>query len=71
MPPRAQSVPQTMSDTRQIEASPGPSYPAEFLRAAHGHAQKAAPGYRSLSGRDQSCYLSSLRDWAILPSPVL
>lgn len=62
VPQRAQSVPQTMLDTRQIGAQPGSSYHAEFLLATHWHTQKAGPGYHSLSGKDQSCYLSSLRD---------
>lgn len=71
MSQRAQSVPRTMLDTRQIEAQPGSSYHTEFLLAAHGHAQKAGPGYHSLSGKDHSCYLSSLSEWAILLPLVL
>lgn len=63
VPPRAQSVPQTMLDTRQIGAQPGSSYQAEFLLATRGHTQKADPGYHSLSGKDQSCYLSSVSEW--------
>lgn len=70
VPQQVQSVPQTMLDTRQIEAQPGSSYHAEFLLAAQGHIQKAGPGYHSLSGKDQSWYLSSLREWAILLPPV-
>lgn len=71
VPQQAQSVPQTMLDTRQTGASPGSSYHAEFLHVAYGHTQKADPGYHSLPGKDQSCYLSSLSSWAILLSPAL
>lgn len=59
---RAQSVPQTMLDTRQTGDQPGFSYNAEFPLAAHGRTQKASPGYHSLPGKDQSCYFSSLSE---------